>query len=192
MLYIVPWQPPGGADNLSQPMQPMLDDVFAPVDRTEFQRELKYREESAQRSYALALREIGIDDEFVEPLAVFRSVSQITAAKPIKTAIVGTVKVEIGIVDRLVVVVTVSSSCRNSMNEAQRANLNAANHLSANFVCELRDFIMDLFHTAVRFFQEGGFFMYPIAVVLVFGVAISIERWVFLTCGAKLESQGVR
>lgn len=40
---------------------------------------------------------------------------------------------------------------------------------------------MDLFHAAVRFFQEGGFFMYPIAVVLVFGVSISVERWVFLT-----------
>ena len=40
---------------------------------------------------------------------------------------------------------------------------------------------MDPIHAAVRFFQEGGFFMYPIAVVLVFGVAISVERWVFLT-----------
>lgn len=40
---------------------------------------------------------------------------------------------------------------------------------------------MDMFHSAVRFFQEGGFFMYPIAVVIMFGAAISIERWVFLT-----------
>lgn len=40
---------------------------------------------------------------------------------------------------------------------------------------------MELFHSAVRFFQEGGFFMYPIAVVLVFGISISVERWVFLT-----------
>lgn len=40
---------------------------------------------------------------------------------------------------------------------------------------------MESFHTAVRFFQEGGFFMFPIAVVLVFGIAISVERWVFLT-----------
>jgi len=47
VLYIVPWQPPGGADKLSQPMQPMLNDVFAPVDRAEFQRELKYRAENA-------------------------------------------------------------------------------------------------------------------------------------------------
>ena len=40
---------------------------------------------------------------------------------------------------------------------------------------------MDLFHSAIRFFQEGGFFMYPIAVVIVFGLSISIERWLFLT-----------
>jgi biopolymer transport protein ExbB/TolQ len=40
---------------------------------------------------------------------------------------------------------------------------------------------MGSFNSAVRFFQEGGFFMFPIAVVLVFGIAISVERWVFLT-----------
>lgn len=40
---------------------------------------------------------------------------------------------------------------------------------------------MELFHHAVRFFQEGGFFMFPIAIVVVFGVSISVERWVFLT-----------
>jgi biopolymer transport protein ExbB len=40
---------------------------------------------------------------------------------------------------------------------------------------------MDYFHTAVRFFQEGGFFMLPIAMILVFGVSITIERWIFLT-----------
>jgi biopolymer transport protein ExbB len=33
----------------------------------------------------------------------------------------------------------------------------------------------------IRFFQEGGAFMYPIALVLVVGVAIAIERWVVLT-----------
>jgi biopolymer transport protein ExbB/TolQ len=46
---------------------------------------------------------------------------------------------------------------------------------------------MDSFHTAVRFFQEGGFFMFPIAVVLVFGIAISVERWVFLTSARSLN-----
>lgn len=46
VLYIVPWQPPGSADQLMQPLKPVLDDVFAPVDRAEFQRELKYREKA--------------------------------------------------------------------------------------------------------------------------------------------------
>lgn len=32
----------------------------------------------------------------------------------------------------------------------------------------------------VRFFQEGGAFMYPIAVVLAFGLAITLERFFFL------------
>ena len=35
--------------------------------------------------------------------------------------------------------------------------------------------------TVVRFFQEGGMFMYPIAIVLVLGVAIAIERFVYLS-----------
>lgn len=43
VLYIVPWQPPGGVDQLQQPVQSLLNDVFAPVDRAEFRRELKYR-----------------------------------------------------------------------------------------------------------------------------------------------------
>ena len=46
VLYIVPWQPPGNSDKLMQPIKPVLDDVFAPVDRAEFQRELKYRSEN--------------------------------------------------------------------------------------------------------------------------------------------------
>jgi hypothetical protein len=47
VLYIVPWQGPGSSDKLMQPIKPLLDDVFAPVDRAEFQRELKYRSASA-------------------------------------------------------------------------------------------------------------------------------------------------
>ncbi len=47
VLYIVPWQPPGSADKLMQPIKPMLDDVFAPVDRAEFNRELKLREKAS-------------------------------------------------------------------------------------------------------------------------------------------------
>jgi biopolymer transport protein ExbB len=40
---------------------------------------------------------------------------------------------------------------------------------------------MNLFTTIVRFFQNGGHFMYPIAVVAVVGVAIAIERYIYLT-----------
>jgi len=39
---------------------------------------------------------------------------------------------------------------------------------------------MDMMTTLVAFFQEGGFFMYPIAVVLAIGVAIALERYVYL------------
>ena len=35
--------------------------------------------------------------------------------------------------------------------------------------------------TLVRFFQDGGTFMYPILFVFAFGVAIAIERWTYLT-----------
>src|SRR5262252_8440057 len=40
---------------------------------------------------------------------------------------------------------------------------------------------MGLWNLIVRFFQGGGDFMYPIAVVFVFGVAIAIERYIYLT-----------
>jgi biopolymer transport protein ExbB/TolQ len=39
---------------------------------------------------------------------------------------------------------------------------------------------MDLFSTLLRFFQNGGAFMYPILVVLVLGLAIAIERFIYL------------
>ena len=38
-----------------------------------------------------------------------------------------------------------------------------------------------MYSTIVAFFQEGGVFMYPILIVLALGVAIAIERWLFLT-----------
>lgn len=40
---------------------------------------------------------------------------------------------------------------------------------------------MEFWNVIVRFFQGGGEFMLPIAVVLVLGLAISIERWIYLT-----------
>ena len=32
----------------------------------------------------------------------------------------------------------------------------------------------------VRFFQMGGFFMFPILLVLAVGIAIAVERWIHL------------
>src|SRR3981189_477837 len=40
---------------------------------------------------------------------------------------------------------------------------------------------MGLWNLIVRFFQGGGDFMYPIAVVFVVGAAIAIERYIYLT-----------
>ena len=40
---------------------------------------------------------------------------------------------------------------------------------------------MDFYTTVVGFFQNGGPFMIPIALVLAVGVAIAIERFIFLT-----------
>ena len=49
---------------------------------------------------------------------------------------------------------------------------------------------MSIFSHVVRFFQGGGFMMYPIAAVLVLGLAIAIERWVYLTVTA-LRNRGL-
>jgi biopolymer transport protein ExbB len=40
---------------------------------------------------------------------------------------------------------------------------------------------MDFYATLVAFFKNGGTFMYPIAIVMSVGVAIALERWLFLT-----------
>ncbi len=39
---------------------------------------------------------------------------------------------------------------------------------------------MDIYQAIVGFFQAGGIFMYPIVVILAFGLAIAVERYVFL------------
>jgi biopolymer transport protein ExbB len=43
---------------------------------------------------------------------------------------------------------------------------------------------MDSVTTLVKFFQEGGIFMWPIAIVFALGVAIAIERYFYLTTQA--------
>ncbi len=39
----------------------------------------------------------------------------------------------------------------------------------------------DIYSTVVKFFQEGGLFLYPIAFVFAIGLIIALERWLFLS-----------
>ena len=49
---------------------------------------------------------------------------------------------------------------------------------------------MDIYSTFIQFFQSGGVFMYPIVVVLALGVAIAVERYIYLTA-ARATNQRV-
>ncbi len=40
---------------------------------------------------------------------------------------------------------------------------------------------MDWYNTVVNFFKDGGFFLYPLLIIFVVGVAIAVERWIYLT-----------
>src|SRR3954447_3048224 len=55
---------------------------------------------------------------------------------------------------------------------------------------------MELYHFAVNFFKEGGFFLYPLAAIFVVGITIAIERFVYLTkettVNRRIWSQVVR
>jgi len=42
-----------------------------------------------------------------------------------------------------------------------------------------------MIETTIRFFQEGGFFMYPISIILVVGLIIAIERYAYLTLAKR-------
>lgn len=48
---------------------------------------------------------------------------------------------------------------------------------------------MELLTTIIRFFQNGGAFMYPIALVLVLAVAVVIERFIFLRKAGRENSE---
>ena len=43
---------------------------------------------------------------------------------------------------------------------------------------------MEIYTSTVSFFQDGGLFMYPIVAIFALGVAIAIERYVFLTAAS--------
>lgn len=46
-----------------------------------------------------------------------------------------------------------------------------------------------MIETTIRFFQEGGFFMYPISIVLVVGLIIAIERYVYLSLAKRTNRE---
>lgn len=46
-----------------------------------------------------------------------------------------------------------------------------------------------MIETIIRFFQEGGFFMYPISIILVIGFIIAIERYVYLSLAKHSNRQ---
>ncbi len=49
---------------------------------------------------------------------------------------------------------------------------------------------MDTYSTIVGFFQSGGLFMYPIVVILALGIAIAVERYIYLSM-AQTRNQRV-
>ncbi|GAA5217526.1 MotA/TolQ/ExbB proton channel family protein [Corallincola platygyrae] len=51
---------------------------------------------------------------------------------------------------------------------------------------------MDAYNTVIRFFQEGGHFMYPIAIVLVLGLVITLERWLFLSATGRANRKAAK
>ena len=44
---------------------------------------------------------------------------------------------------------------------------------------------MDFIDSIINFLQTGGAFIYPIALVLVIGLAITIERWIYLSSALR-------
>jgi biopolymer transport protein ExbB/TolQ len=49
-----------------------------------------------------------------------------------------------------------------------------------------------MIETAIRFFQEGGFFMFPISIVLVLGLIVAIERYIYLAAQKRTNRKDFR
>jgi biopolymer transport protein ExbB/TolQ len=43
------------------------------------------------------------------------------------------------------------------------------------------EFFVGTINTIINFFKDGGFVLFPLALIFIVGVAISIERWLYLT-----------
>ena len=48
---------------------------------------------------------------------------------------------------------------------------------------------MEILYAIVRFFQSGGVFMYPILFIFAIGLAIAVERYVYLTI-VRIRNRG--
>ncbi len=46
---------------------------------------------------------------------------------------------------------------------------------------------MEIYNTIVSFFRDGGLFMYPIAFIFAVGIAVAIERYIFLEKAKKMN-----
>jgi len=51
---------------------------------------------------------------------------------------------------------------------------------------------MDFYTTVVRFFQDGGAFMLPISLVMAIGLAIALERWIFLVSSNSANKKALK
>lgn len=47
------------------------------------------------------------------------------------------------------------------------------------------------FDAVISFFQTGGGFMYPIALVFVIGIVIAVERWVFISSASRSNNKAM-
>jgi hypothetical protein len=54
VLYIVPWKKPAPADLSSRPLESVLDEALAPVDRDVFRRQVRYDGQVQSRAAAAA------------------------------------------------------------------------------------------------------------------------------------------
>ena len=46
-----------------------------------------------------------------------------------------------------------------------------------------------MYASVISFFQDGGTFMYPIMIVLAIGLAITLERYLYLTAAKRSNSK---
>lgn len=51
---------------------------------------------------------------------------------------------------------------------------------------------MNIFESILAFLQDGGTFIYPIALVLILGLAIALERWLYLSSTLSANKKAIK